>query len=230
MIITGESRKPSFLKKYTEITGASVDTDVSAQSGATGQSPPSNHVQDATYSTSYESTVPQSGQTVKQKVSATDSKGFDLLSEGLEEAITEVTEPWAQALIYKGKDADFATLESVGNAFLGGVFMSAVGNVAALPAEIANKDMVNAAAESAYVQAMQGADAQLQKSLQEVRAKILTGETLTAEDLGKVLEAASKAGIVISPEQVAQAISKTETREADWDTAMQQAFRGETAT
>lgn len=159
-----------------------------------------------------------------------DSKGFDLLSEGLEEAITEVTEPWAQALIYKGKDADFATLESTANAFLGGVFMSAVGNVAALPAEIANRDMIDRATESAYVQAMQGADAQLQKSLQEVRAKILTGAELTAEDLGKVLEAASKAGKTISPEQVARDISKTETREADWDTAMQQVFRGETAT
>lgn len=135
-----------------------------------------------------------------------DSKGFDLLSEGLEEVITEITEPWAQALIYAGEDADFATGESILNAFLGGIFMAAIGNVAALPGEIASKEAINAATESAYAQATQGADAQTLQELIDIRSKIATGETLTAEDLGKVLEVASKVGKTISPEQVAQDI------------------------
>lgn len=54
MVITGENSKPSFLKKYKEIASVSDDTDVPARSGSTGQSPPSNHVQDAPYNTSYD--------------------------------------------------------------------------------------------------------------------------------------------------------------------------------
>lgn len=57
MVITGENSKPSFLKKYKEIASVSDDTDVPARSGSTGQSPPSNHVQDAPYNTSYDSNI-----------------------------------------------------------------------------------------------------------------------------------------------------------------------------
>ena len=46
MVIVGADSKPSFLKKYKKISSVS-DTDVTAQSRTTGQSPLGNHVQDA---------------------------------------------------------------------------------------------------------------------------------------------------------------------------------------
>ena len=67
MIVTGENSKPSFLKKYTEIASVSDDTDVPAQSGSTGQSPPGNHVPDAPYNTSYNSNVAQSVDSVNRE-------------------------------------------------------------------------------------------------------------------------------------------------------------------
>lgn len=57
MVITGESSNPSFLKKYTKIASALSETDVPARSGSKGQSPPSNHVQDAERNTSYDSNI-----------------------------------------------------------------------------------------------------------------------------------------------------------------------------
>ncbi len=72
MVVTGENSKPSFLKKYTEVASVSDDTDVPARSGSTGQSPPGNHVPDAPYNTSYDSTVAQSGNSVNQNISAND--------------------------------------------------------------------------------------------------------------------------------------------------------------
>lgn len=72
MLITGEDSKPSFLKKMQKIASVSDDTDVPARSGSTGQSPPGKHVPDAPYNTSYNPTVPQSGNSVNQNVSAND--------------------------------------------------------------------------------------------------------------------------------------------------------------
>lgn len=57
MLITGEDSKPSFLKKYRKIASVSDDTDVPTLSGTKGQSPPSNHVQDAPYNTSYNQNI-----------------------------------------------------------------------------------------------------------------------------------------------------------------------------
>lgn len=86
MVVTGESSKPSFLKKYTEIASVSDDTDVPARSGSTGQSPPGNHVPDAPYNTSYDSNVAQSVDSVNRENVDADAStgaapaGFDPLS------------------------------------------------------------------------------------------------------------------------------------------------------
>ena len=86
MVVTGESSKPSFLKKYTEIASVSDDTDVPARSGSTGQSPPGNHVPDAPYNTSYNSNVAQSVDSVNRENVGADAStgaapaGFDPLS------------------------------------------------------------------------------------------------------------------------------------------------------
>ncbi len=86
MVVTGENSKPSFLKKYTEIASVSDDTDVPAQSGSTGISPPGNHVPDAPYNTSYASNVAQSVDSVNRENVGADAStgaapaGFDPLS------------------------------------------------------------------------------------------------------------------------------------------------------
>ena len=133
------------------------------------------------------------------------SKGFDLLSEGLEEVVTEVTEPWAQAIIYAGKDADFATWESVANAFAGGVFLSVVGNLADLPASMRNREVQNAindVTERVLYQAEQVDDAGVQQAVFDVREKMEYGENATVEDLGNVLNAMSEAEAEVDAETV----------------------------
>ena len=86
MVITGEDSKPSFLKKYTKIASVSGDTDVPALSGSKGVSPPGNHVQDASYNTSYNSNVAQSVDSVNRENVGADASmgaapsGFDPLS------------------------------------------------------------------------------------------------------------------------------------------------------
>lgn len=84
MVITGGDSKPSFLKKYTKIASVSGDTDVPARSGSKGQSPPSNHVPDASYNTSYDSNIadtsnfvnPQNSPNAESSVGAA-QYGFD---------------------------------------------------------------------------------------------------------------------------------------------------------
>lgn len=154
------------------------------------------------------------------------SKGFDLLSEGLEEVVTEVTEPWAQALIYAGKDADFATWESVANAFAGGVFLSVVGNLADLPASMRNREVQNAindVTERVIYQAEQVEDAGVQQAVADVREKMEYGEDVTAEDLGNVLNAMSEADAEVDAETVeAETAQAQEQAKAE---AQEQAFQ-----
>ena len=150
------------------------------------------------------------------------SKGFDLLSEGMEEVVTEITEPWAQALIYAGKDAEFATWESVANAFAGGVFLSVVGNLVDLPVSMRNREVqsvINDVTERVLYQAEQVADAGVQQAVADVREKMEYGEDVTAEDLGNVLNAMSEADAEVDAETVeaetaqAQEQAKAEAQE-----------------
>jgi hypothetical protein len=150
------------------------------------------------------------------------SKGFDLLSEGLEEVVTEITEPWAQALIYAGKDAEFATWESVANAFAGGVFLSVVGNLADMPVSMRNREVqsvINDVTERVLYQAEQVEDAGVQQAVADVREKMEYGENVTAEDLGNVLNAMSEADAEVDAETVeaetaqAQEQAKAEAQE-----------------
>mgnify|MGYP004640851549 CR=1 FL=1 len=150
-----------------------------------------------------------------------DNKGFDLLNEGLEEVVTEITEPWAQALIYAGKDADFATVESVANAFLGGVFMSAVGKVAALPGQLKSRearDEINAAGQSVFRQALQTNDPNVRNAVRDVQYKIATGGQLTVEDVGHVLDAMANAGYEASTTQTAQEAAYSSNQNAQQTT------------
>lgn len=157
------------------------------------------------------------------------SKGFDLLSEGLEEVVTEVTEPWAQALIYAGKDADFATWESVANAFAGGVFLSVVGNLADLPASMRNREVQNAindVTERVLYQAEQVDDAGVQQAVSDVREKMEYGENVTVEDLGNVLNAMSEAEAEVDAEAVeAETTKEREQAKAEANERTFQAYK-----
>lgn len=162
-----------------------------------------------------------------------DSKGFGLVSEGLEEVITEITEPWAQALIYAGKEADFATVESVGNAFLGGVFMSAVGNIAALPGQLNSREAqaeINEAGQSVFRQALQTNDPNVQNAVRDVQSKIAAGAPLTVEDIGHVIDVMADSGYEASTTQTAQDVAPRTTGDVDITAAIQAALRGETLT
>ena len=155
-----------------------------------------------------------------------DSKGFGLVSEGLEEVITEITEPWAQALIYAGKEADFATVESVGNAFLGGVFMSAVGNIAALPGQLNSREAqaeINEAGQSVFRQALQTNDPNVQNAVRDVQSKIATGAPLTVEDIGHVIDVMADSGYEASTTQTAQDVAPRTTGDVDITAAIQAA-------
>ncbi|MBP3659055.1 MAG: hypothetical protein J6J02_07075 [Oscillospiraceae bacterium] len=157
------------------------------------------------------------------------SKGFDLLSEGLEEVVTEITEPWAQALIYAGKEAEFATLESVANAFAGGVFLSVVGNLADLPVSMRNREVqsvINDVTERVLYQAEQVADAGVQQAVADVREKMEYGEDVTAEDLGNVLNAMSEADAEVDAETVeAETAQAQEQAQAEAQERTFQRFR-----
>lgn len=157
------------------------------------------------------------------------SKGFDLLSEGLEEVVTEVTEPWAQAIIYAGKDADFATWESVANAFAGGVFLSVVGNLADLPASMRNREVQNAindVTERVLYQAEQVDDAGVQQAVFDVREKMEYGENATVEDLGNVLNAMSEAEAEVDAETVeAETTQEREQAKAEANERTFQAYK-----
>lgn len=160
------------------------------------------------------------------------SKGFDLLSEGLEEVVTEITEPWAQALIYAGKEAEFATLESVANAFAGGVFLSVVGNLADLPVSMRNREVqsvINDVTERVLYQAEQVADAGVQQAVADVREKMEYGEDVTAEDLGNVLNAMSEADAEVDAETVeAETAQAQEQAQAEADERNFQIFKSAT--
>ena len=157
------------------------------------------------------------------------SKGFDLLSEGLEEVVTEVTEPWAQALIYAGKDADFATWESVANAFAGGVFLSVVGNLADLPASMRSREtqsIINDVTERVLYQAEQVDDAGVQQAVSDVREKMEYGENITVEDLGNVLDAMSEAEAEVDAETVeAETAREREQAKAEANERTFQAYK-----
>ena len=135
------------------------------------------------------------------------SKGFDLLSEGLEEVFTEITEPWAQALIYAGKDADFVTWESAANAFAGGVFLSVAGNLVDLPNSIRSREAqrtINAVAEQVLMQAEMVDNEAVQQAAADVREKMDYGEDATIEDIGSILNAMSEAGAEVDTAAVAE--------------------------
>lgn len=141
------------------------------------------------------------------------SKAFDIASEGLEEVVTEVLDPVAEWAIYNGSNTEFADAESIGNAFLGGVFLSVVGNVADAPNQIrqARYERVLRTAGSELADIAQTVDsAPVQEAAQVIRDKIAYGVTPDAADIGAVLDAIDQEGETVDVEQVREAVTAEE--------------------
>lgn len=141
------------------------------------------------------------------------SKAFDIASEGLEEVVTEVLDPVAEWAIYNGDNTEFADAASIGNAFLGGVFLSAIGNVADAPKQLqqARYERVLRTAGSELADIAQSVDsADVQEAAQAIRDKIAYGVTPDAADIGAVLDAMDQAGETVDVEQVREAVDAEE--------------------
>lgn len=141
------------------------------------------------------------------------SKAFDIASEGLEEVVTEVLDPVAEWAIYNGDNTEFADAASIGNAFLGGVFLSAIGNVADAPKQLqqARYERVLRTAGSELADIAQSVDsADVQEAAQVIRDKIAYGVTPDAADIGAVLDAMDQAGEAVDVEQVREAVDAEE--------------------
>lgn len=137
------------------------------------------------------------------------SKAFDIASEGLEEVVTEVLDPVAEWAIYNGSNTEFADAESIGNAFLGGVFLSVVGNVADAPNQIrqARYERVLKIAGRELADIADTVDsAPVQEAAQVIRDKIAYGVTPDAADIGAVLDAMNQAGEAVDAERVQAAV------------------------
>lgn len=160
------------------------------------------------------------------------SKAFDIASEGLEEVVTEVLDPVAEWAIYNGDNTEFADAASIGNAFLGGVFLSAIGNVADAPKQLqqARYERVLRTAGSELADIAQSVDsADVQEAAQVILDKIAYGVTPDAADIGAVLDAMDQAGETVDVEQVREAVdaeeneAKAEQAEAAFQTYNQYA-------
>jgi hypothetical protein len=141
------------------------------------------------------------------------SKAFDIASEGLEEVVTEVLDPVAEWAIYNGDNTEFADAASIGNAFLGGVFLSAIGNVADAPKQLqqARYERVLRTAGSELADIAQSVDStDVQEAAQVIRDKIAYGVTPDAADIGAVLDAMDQAGEAVDVEQVREAVDAEE--------------------
>lgn len=154
-----------------------------------------------------------------------DSKAFDFASEGLEEIVTEVLDPVAEWAIYNGENTEFADAASIGNAFLGGVFISALGNVVDAPNQIrqARSDKAMRAVSQALVeqaQALGGENAQA--AAQAVQEKLDYGRTPDVADVGSILDAMSRDGAEADVQAAAGAAqSAEEPQRSDYETYAQ---------
>ena len=137
------------------------------------------------------------------------SKAFDIASEGLEEIVTEVLDPVAEWAIYNGSNTEFADAESIANAFLGGVFLSVLGNVADAPTQIrqARQERVLKIAGRELADIADTVDsAPVQEAAQNIRDKLAYGVTPDAADIGAVLDAMNQAGEAVDAERVQAAV------------------------
>lgn len=148
-----------------------------------------------------------------------DSKAFDFASEGLEEVVAELLEPTFEQLVLEGNIKGATNAAEIGNAFLGGMFLSILGNVAGVRNEANSaryEKAVKSVAQEIINEAKSVDDAAVQKAVQEMQDKLDYGRTPEAADFGKVINAMSEAGVSVDAEAAQQA-AQTGTQEAILD-------------
>lgn len=143
-----------------------------------------------------------------------DSKVFGIASEGLEEVVTEVIDPVFEAVIYNGKNTEFATVDDIASAFAGGVFLSLVGNVTNLPNDV-KEARYKKAAKNLAAQAEAIDDAQVQRAAQAVKEQVDMGRTPDAESIGDLLRAMESAGATVDTDAAAETAQEKQTFEKE---------------
>lgn len=143
-----------------------------------------------------------------------DSKVFGIASEGLEEVVTEVIDPVFEAVIYNGKNTEFATVDDIASAFAGGVFLSLVGNVTNLPNDV-KEARYKKAAKNLAAQAESIDDAQVQRAAQAVKEQVDMGRTPDAESVGDLLRAMENAGATVDTDAEAETAQEEQTFEKE---------------
>ena len=137
-----------------------------------------------------------------------DSKAFDFVSEGLEEVIAEILEPTFQSLVLNGSLKGSVTWESLGNSFLGGVFLAALGDLAGMPGGLTQAKQERQTKYYAKILAGQGAQSEnteVREAAAIVQEKLDYGRTPDIEDIGRVLSAMDDAGETQAAQEAAEA-------------------------
>ena len=137
-----------------------------------------------------------------------DSKAFDFASEGLEEVVAELLEPTFQSFVLKGTLKGATNAENIGNAFLGGVFLAALGDLAGLPGGLTQAKQERQTRYYAKILAEQGAQSEnagVREAAAAVQEKLDYGRTPDMEDIGRVLSAMDDAGETQAAQEAAEA-------------------------
>ena len=166
-----------------------------------------------------------------------DSKAFDFVSEGAEEAIAELLEPTFQSLVLKGTLKGATNAENIGNAFLGGVFLAALGNLAGLPGGLTQAKQERQTKYYAKILAEQGAQSEnagVREAAAAVQEKLDYGRTPDMEDIGRMLSAMDDAGETQAAQAAAEAAQGGENAQEErtyqnFKNAMQDVERGQAA-
>ena len=126
-----------------------------------------------------------------------DSKAFDFVSEGLEEVVAELLEPTFQSMVLHGTLDGATNAENIGNAFLGGVFLAALGKVAGAPAGLTQAQNERKAQQYAQVMSrigMQSENAEVRAAAEAMQEKLDYGRTPDEADFGRLVNAMDASG------------------------------------
>lgn len=126
-----------------------------------------------------------------------DSKAFDFASEGFEEVVAELLEPTFQSMVLHGTLDGATNAENIGNAFLGGVFLAALGKVAGAPAGLTQAQNERNAQQYAQVMSrigMQSENAEVRAAAEAMQEKLDYGRTPDEADFGRLVNAMDAAG------------------------------------
>lgn len=140
-----------------------------------------------------------------------DSKAFDFVSEGLEEVVAELLEPTFQSMVLHGTLEGATNAENIGNAFLGGVFLAALGKAAGLPSgatQAQEERHIQNYAQTLSQAGMQSENAEVRAAAEAMQEKLDYGRTPDEADFGRLINAMDAAN---ETEGAAAAVNEAQT-------------------